>query len=75
MLPINLVSIFFFLLINEINQSYVSCPYNMQRQFWLFFSMLKACVTNPIAARRFLNAGGFTGLLLIFLHHTSAVQN
>jgi hypothetical protein len=35
----------------------------------------KASVTNPTAAGRFLVAGGFTGLPLIFLHRTGAVQN
>jgi hypothetical protein len=35
----------------------------------------KACVTNPNAAGRFLVAGGFTGLPLIFPHRTGAVQN
>jgi hypothetical protein len=41
----------------------------------LFSSVLvKACVTNSTAAGRFLVAGGFTGLPLIFPHRTDAVQ-
>jgi hypothetical protein len=35
----------------------------------------RARVTNPTAAGRFLVAGGFTSLLLIFPHRTGAVQN
>jgi hypothetical protein len=35
----------------------------------------KVCVTNSTASSRFLVAGGFTSLLLIFAHRTGAVQN
>jgi hypothetical protein len=35
----------------------------------------KACVTNSTAAGRFLVAGGFTGLPLIFPHRAGSVQN
>ena len=38
-------------------------------------SPTKTCVTNPNAADRFLDAGRFTGLPLIFPHRTGAVQN
>jgi hypothetical protein len=37
--------------------------------------LTKAFVTNPTATGRFLVAGGFTGLPLIFPHRTGAVQN
>jgi hypothetical protein len=47
-------------------------PYDKQR---VLRSCSKACVTNPTAAGRFLVAGGFTGLPLIFPHRTGAVQN
>jgi hypothetical protein len=36
---------------------------------------IKASVTNPTAAGRFLVAGRFASLPLIFLHRTGAVQN
>jgi hypothetical protein len=39
------------------------------------FSLTEACVTNPTAVGRFLVAGGFTGLPLIFPHRTGAVPN
>jgi hypothetical protein len=42
---------------------------------WSVSFVSKACVTNPNAAGRFLVAGGFTGLPLIFPHRTGAVQN
>jgi hypothetical protein len=48
---------------------------SVSKTYLFFFSFSKACVTNPTAAGRFLAAGRFTGLPLIFLHRTGAVQN
>jgi hypothetical protein len=41
----------------------------------LKMNLRQACITNPTAAGRFLVAGGFTGLPLIFPHCTDTVQN
>jgi hypothetical protein len=41
----------------------------------IFQNATKARVTNPTATGRFLVAGGFTGLPLIFPHRTGDVQN
>jgi hypothetical protein len=38
-------------------------------------AVLKACVTNQTTAGRFVVAGGFTGLPLIFPHRTGALEN
>ena len=40
-----------------------------------FVTQALASVTNPTVTGRFLVAGGFTGLPLIFTHRTGAVQN